>query len=156
MPHVVLVGKPGSRWENVAADLRRSTGLELVVTDGPLAPQLDSAGFQGGVLVGAGDGVALVTEYAGGFEDHRVWGLALLSPRFVEGATDLREALGYIRVPILLVQTVDEVDTQSDIAQEECYCPVDVVRADGSNQVAAAIAEFVTALALTRTVAEPA
>jgi hypothetical protein len=156
MPHVVLVGKPGSRWDNVAADLRGSTGWEVVVADAPLAPQLDSAGFQGGVLVGAGDGVALVTEYAGGFEDHRVWGLALLSPRFVEGAADLREALGYIRVPILLVQPAAEGDTQANIAQEECYCPVDVVRVDGSNGVTAAITEFVTALALTRTVAEPA
>ena len=156
MPSVVLIGKLDRQSDNVAAELRRSTGWDVLVADGALADTLALPAFQGGVLLGVGDGIATATRYAGGVEDHRIWGLALLSPRFVEGATDLREALGYIRVPILLVQTAAEGDTQAHIAREECYCPVDVARVEGSTEVAAAVAEFVAALAQSRTVAEPA
>ena len=43
---------------------------------------------------------------------------------------DLREDLAYIRVPILIIQGEhDDFGTvrQIEIAQEECYCPVEVL-----------------------------
>ena len=46
------------------------------------------------------------------------------------GAWDLTEDLGYIRVPVLLIQGEDDqfgTIRQVEIAQEECYCPVEVL-----------------------------
>jgi pimeloyl-ACP methyl ester carboxylesterase len=43
---------------------------------------------------------------------------------------DLREDLAYIRVPVLIVQGEDDhygTVRQIEIAQEECYCPVEVL-----------------------------
>jgi pimeloyl-ACP methyl ester carboxylesterase len=43
---------------------------------------------------------------------------------------DLREDLAYIRVPILIIQGEDDhygTVRQIEIAQEECYCPVEVL-----------------------------
>ncbi|MGD9921694.1 MAG: alpha/beta fold hydrolase [Pseudorhodoplanes sp.] len=47
---------------------------------------------------------------------------------------DISEELAYIRVPILIVQGVDDqygTVRQIEIAQEECYCPVDVALLPG-------------------------
>ena len=41
---------------------------------------------------------------------------------------DITEALGYIRVPILIVQGADDqygTIKQVEAAQQECYCPVE-------------------------------
>jgi hypothetical protein len=108
--------------------------------------------FEGGVLLGTGEGAAEVTSYAGSVEDHRVWGIALVSPRFHTENVDLREELGYIRVPVLIVKRGPdaETDRQAQIAAEECYCPVDVARADSDADVARIVGEFAANLALTQ------
>ena len=48
---------------------------------------------------------------------------------------DITEALGYIRVPLLIVQGADDqygTMRQIEAAQEECYCPVDVAILPGA------------------------
>ena len=67
--------------------------------------------------------------------DHAFWGWnrAWLDPAF--RAWDIHESLGYIRVPILIVQgTEDRYGTEAQIeaAREETYCPVDVALIDGA------------------------
>ncbi|MBV9752721.1 MAG: alpha/beta hydrolase [Hyphomicrobiales bacterium] len=60
------------------------------------------------------------------------WNGAWLDPRF--RSWDISEALGYIRVPIEIVQgTRDEYGTtrQIAIAQKECYCPVELALIEG-------------------------
>jgi pimeloyl-ACP methyl ester carboxylesterase len=55
------------------------------------------------------------------------WNGAWLDPNF--RSWDISEYLAYIRVPIALLQGVDDeygTMRQVEIAQEECYCPVDV------------------------------
>lgn len=50
------------------------------------------------------------------------------------GQWDISEELAYIRVPILIVQGEDDqygTVRQIEIAQEECYCPVDVALLPG-------------------------
>lgn len=63
----------------------------------------------------------------------RRWHEAWLHP---ESRTwDIRERLGYVRVPILLVQGAgDPYATEAQVvaAEEETYCPVDVARIDGA------------------------
>lgn len=57
----------------------------------------------------------------------RGWNDAWLDPGF--RAWDISEALAYIRVPVLIVQgEQDQYGTtrQIEVAQEECYCPVEV------------------------------
>ncbi len=57
----------------------------------------------------------------------RGWNDVWLDPGF--RAWDISEALAYIRVPILIVQgEQDQYGTtrQIEVAQEECYCPVEV------------------------------
>jgi pimeloyl-ACP methyl ester carboxylesterase len=57
----------------------------------------------------------------------RGWNDAWLDPAF--RAWDITEPLAYIRVPILIIQgEQDQYGTtrQIEIAQEECYCPVEV------------------------------
>jgi pimeloyl-ACP methyl ester carboxylesterase len=57
----------------------------------------------------------------------RGWNDAWLDPGF--RAWDITEALAYIRVPILIIQgEQDQYGTarQIEVAQEECYCPVEV------------------------------
>jgi pimeloyl-ACP methyl ester carboxylesterase len=44
---------------------------------------LDAIGFRRGLLVGHSDGASIATIYAGGVQDHRIRGLALLAPHFV-------------------------------------------------------------------------
>ena len=70
---------------------------------------------------------------------------------------DLTEDLAYIRVPILIVQGEhDQYGTmrQVEVAQEECYCPVEVAviasaghspHREATEQTLAAIADFATA-----------
>jgi pimeloyl-ACP methyl ester carboxylesterase len=57
----------------------------------------------------------------------RGWNDAWLDPRF--RGWDITEALAYIRVPVLIIQgEQDQYGTtrQIEVAQEECYCPVEV------------------------------
>ncbi len=61
------------------------------------------------------------------------WNGAWLDPRFRNW--DISEFLAYIRVPIAILQGVDDVYgtmRQIEIAQEECYCPVDVTVIPGA------------------------
>jgi len=61
------------------------------------------------------------------------WNDAWLDPAF--RAWDISEFLAYVRVPIAIVQGVDDVYgtmRQIEIAQEECYCPVDVTVIPGA------------------------
>jgi len=61
------------------------------------------------------------------------WNAAWLNPAFRDW--DISEYLAYIRVPIAILQGVDdEYGTlrQVEIAREECYCPVDVTVIPGA------------------------
>jgi pimeloyl-ACP methyl ester carboxylesterase len=61
------------------------------------------------------------------------WNGAWLDPKFREW--DISEYLAYIRVPVAILQGVnDEYGTlrQVEIAREECYCPVDVTEIPGA------------------------
>ena len=61
------------------------------------------------------------------------WNGAWLDPKFRDW--DISEYLAYIRVPITILQGVDDqygTMRQVEIAQEECYCPVDVVVIPGA------------------------
>ena len=142
---------------------------------------LEQIGFRRGLLVGHSDGASIAAIYAGGVQDHRLSGLALIAPHFVvedvsvasiaeikrtyettELKTklarwhkdvdnafygwnggwldpdfrnwDISDYLAYIRVPVALVQgEADQYGTisQIEIAQEECYCPVEVTLLGG-------------------------
>jgi pimeloyl-ACP methyl ester carboxylesterase len=84
------------------------------------------------------------------------WNGAWLDPKFRDW--DISEYLAYIRVPVAIVQGArDQYGTmwQVEIAQEECYCPVDVtVIANGGHsphreapgETLAAVADFATAV----------
>jgi pimeloyl-ACP methyl ester carboxylesterase len=137
---------------------------------------LETIGFRRGLLVGHSDGASIAAIYAGGVQDHRIRGLALIAPHFIVEdisvksiaeiknlyeTTDLKsklarwhsdvdnafygwndawlnpkfrdwdisEYLAYIRVPIAIVQGAEDhygTIRQIEIAEEECYCPVDV------------------------------
>ncbi|MDE2375776.1 MAG: alpha/beta hydrolase [Bradyrhizobium sp.] len=55
------------------------------------------------------------------------WNGAWLDPKFREW--DISDYLAYIRVPVLVVQGMDDqygTMRQVEIAREECYCPVDL------------------------------
>jgi pimeloyl-ACP methyl ester carboxylesterase len=61
------------------------------------------------------------------------WNGAWLDPKF--RSWDISEFLAYVRVPIAILQGVDDVYgtmRQIEIAQEECYCPVDVTVIPGA------------------------
>jgi pimeloyl-ACP methyl ester carboxylesterase len=61
------------------------------------------------------------------------WNDAWLDPKFRDW--DISEYLGYIRVPIAIVQGADDqygTMRQIEIAQQECYCPVDVMVIPGA------------------------
>ena len=61
------------------------------------------------------------------------WNGAWLDPAFRDW--DISEYLAYIRVPVAILQGAkDEYGTmrQIEIAQEECYCPVDVTEVPGA------------------------
>ena len=44
---------------------------------------LDAIGFKRGLLVGHSDGASIAAIYAGGVQDHRIRGLALIAPHFI-------------------------------------------------------------------------
>jgi pimeloyl-ACP methyl ester carboxylesterase len=61
------------------------------------------------------------------------WNGAWLDPKFRDW--DISEYLAYIRVPVAILQGVDDeygTMRQVEIAQEECYCPVDVTVVPGA------------------------
>ncbi|MEH2565531.1 alpha/beta fold hydrolase [Bradyrhizobium sp. AZCC 2289] len=61
------------------------------------------------------------------------WNGAWLDPKF--RTWDISEFLAYIRVPIAILQGVDDqygTMRQVEIAREECYCPVDVTLIPGA------------------------
>jgi pimeloyl-ACP methyl ester carboxylesterase len=61
------------------------------------------------------------------------WNGAWLDPKFRDW--DISEYLAYIRVPVAILQGVDDqygTMRQVEIAQEECYCPVDVTVIPGA------------------------
>src|SRR5712664_3153837 len=143
---------------------------------------LDAIGFRRGLLLGHSDGASIAAIYAGGVQDHRVRGLAMIAPHFVvedisvtsigeiktayettalktklarwhrdvdnafygwNGAWldpefrdwDISEYLAYIRVPVAILQGADDqygTIRQIEIAQEECYCPVEVTMIPGA------------------------
>ena len=80
------------------------------------------------------------------------WNGAWLDPGF--RAWDITDALAYIRVPVAIIQGVDDqygTQRQIAVAEEECYCPVEVTLLDGvqhapqresPDRVAQVIAEF--------------
>jgi pimeloyl-ACP methyl ester carboxylesterase len=137
---------------------------------------LDATGFRRGLLVGHSDGGSIAAIYAGGVQDHRIRGVAMIAPHFVvedisvtsiaaikttyetgdlrtklgrwhrdvdnafygwNGAWldpafrrwDISEYLAFIRVPVAILQGADDhygTMRQIEIAQAECYCPVEV------------------------------
>ena len=67
--------------------------------------------------------------------------------RTISAQWDISEELAYIRVPILIVQGEDDqygTVRQIEIAQEECYCPVDVALLPGAKHNPAREAPDVT------------
>ena len=82
------------------------------------------------------------------------WSDAWLDPEFRKW--DISEYLAYIRVPVAILQGADDqygTLRQIEIAQEECYCPVDVTIIPGAGHqphreapaaTLAAISEFAT------------
>jgi len=86
----------------------------------------------------------------------RGWNDAWLDPRFRDW--DISEYLAYIRVPVLILQGEnDQYGTlrQIEIAQDECYCPVDVTILPGAGHAPhreapeatlAAVVDFATAV----------
>ena len=83
----------------------------------------------------------------------RGWNGAWLDPDFRKW--DITEFLAYIRAPVLIVQGEDDqygTVKQIEIAQQECYCPVEVVllpkakhspQRDAPEATLEAIADFV-------------
>jgi pimeloyl-ACP methyl ester carboxylesterase len=83
----------------------------------------------------------------------RSWSEPWLNPDFRKW--DITEALGYIRVPILIVQGEDDqygTLKQIEVAQRECFCPVEAAvlpdvrhapHREGPDQTLAAVTEFV-------------
>jgi pimeloyl-ACP methyl ester carboxylesterase len=84
------------------------------------------------------------------------WNGAWLDPKF--RAWDISDYLAYIRVPVAVIQGADDqygTFRQVEIAQEECYCPVDVTIIEGvghsphreaPGKTLAAISEFANAV----------
>jgi pimeloyl-ACP methyl ester carboxylesterase len=137
---------------------------------------LEAIGFRRGLLIGHSDGASIAAIYAGGIQDHRIRGLAMIAPHFVveeisvssiadiklayeqgdlkgklgrwhkdvdnafygwNGAWldpkfrdwDISDYLAYVRVPVQIVQGADDhygTMKQIEIAEAECYCPVEV------------------------------
>jgi pimeloyl-ACP methyl ester carboxylesterase len=61
------------------------------------------------------------------------WNGAWLDPKFRQW--DISDYLAYIRVPVAIIQGADDqygTIRQVEIAQEECYCPVDVTLLEGA------------------------
>jgi pimeloyl-ACP methyl ester carboxylesterase len=80
----------------------------------------------------------------------RGWNGAWLDPGF-PAAFDLTEELAYVRVPVQIVQGADDrygTVRQIEVAQEECYGPVDVTLIDGAGHTPQREAPEVTLAAL--------
>lgn len=82
-----------------------------------------------------GDLRARLARYHGANVDcaFRGWNGAWLDPAFRRW--DIRETIGYIRVPILIMQGADDeygTTAQLDVARDEAYCPVDVALIEGA------------------------
>ena len=66
---------------------------------------LDAIGFRRGLLVGHSDGASIAAIYAGGVQDHRIRGLALIAPHFivedisVQSIAEIKDALRDHRPP---------------------------------------------------------
>lgn len=61
------------------------------------------------------------------------WADVWLNPEFREW--DISEALAYVRVPVAIIQGADDqygTQRQIEVAQAECYCPVDVTIIPGA------------------------
>jgi pimeloyl-ACP methyl ester carboxylesterase len=66
----------------------------------------------------------------------RSWSGPWLDPDFRKW--DITEELAYIRVPILIIQGADDqygTRRQIEVAQEECYCPVEAVILEGTRHI---------------------
>jgi pimeloyl-ACP methyl ester carboxylesterase len=86
----------------------------------------------------------------------RSWNEPWLNPGFENW--DITEALGYVRVPILIVQGADDqygTLRQIEAAKQECYCPVETVVLPGARHspyrdkpeaTLAAVADFINRL----------
>jgi pimeloyl-ACP methyl ester carboxylesterase len=86
----------------------------------------------------------------------RGWNEAWLDPEFRNW--DIAESLAYIRVPVQIVQgEADQYGTlhQIEIAEEECYCPVDVTilpgighapQREAPNRTLIAVSDFINRL----------
>jgi pimeloyl-ACP methyl ester carboxylesterase len=86
----------------------------------------------------------------------RSWSEPWLDPRFQYW--DITETLGYIRVPILIVQGQDDqygTLKQLEVARDECFCPVETVvlagarhspQRDKPKETLAAVSGFITRL----------
>ena len=84
------------------------------------------------------------------------WNGAWLDPKF--RAWDISDYLAYIRVPVAIIQGADDqygTIRQVEIAQEECFCPIEVTLLAGAGHsphreatgaTLAAIAEFANAV----------
>jgi len=96
----------------------------------------------------------------------RSWNGPWLHPDFEKW--DITEALGYIRVPVLIVQGEnDQYGTleQIEVARQQCFCPVEAVVLPGIRHIpyreapeltVAAVAEFINRLLRDHHEAEPA
>lgn len=100
---------------------------------------LDAIGFRRGILLGTayheGTLRQRLAKYHGVNVDtaFRGWNDVWLDPLFRNW--NIEESIGYIRVPILIVQgTADQYGTAAQIraAEQEAYCPVGVAMIDGA------------------------
>jgi len=55
---------------------------------------LDAIGFRRGLLVGHSDGASIAAIYAGGVQDHRIRGLALIAPHFIVEELSVKSIAG--------------------------------------------------------------
>jgi pimeloyl-ACP methyl ester carboxylesterase len=82
------------------------------------------------------------------------WNGAWLDPKFRQW--DITEFLAYIRVPILIVQGKDDqygTVKQIEVAQQECYCPVEVALLPGAKHSPQRDAPGLTLAAITEFIA---
>jgi pimeloyl-ACP methyl ester carboxylesterase len=79
----VLVYSRAGYGASSAAPLPRPLDYMHIEALEVLPKLLDAIGFRRGLLVGHSDGASIATIYAGGIQDHRIRGLALIAPHFV-------------------------------------------------------------------------
>src|ERR1700709_481248 len=77
---------------------------------------LDAIGFKRGLLVGHSDGASIAAIYAGGVQDHRIRGLALIAPHFivedisVQSIAEIKVAYETTDLPAKLARRHRDVD----------------------------------------------